>query len=611
MKFHGVRWLLLLIISASAVWAQPLVNVETVLVGDTNNAPHSSSVGSVAYPFRIGKYEVTIGQYSAFLNSVAANDPSGLYNTNMASDLKIAGIARSGSPGSYSYSPTGPNRATNTSASSPSNRPIAYVSWFDAARFCNWLHNGATNGASTEDGAYTLNGATNGVVGKNPSARWWIPTADEWVKAGYYKAGSTNAGYWLYPTQSDEVPGNNNLSGTNRANFRITNNYSSGQPVYTVTGGSLTYPDQNYLTDVGAMDSPSSYGTYDQGGNLYEFTSSTSSFYESGLIAGGGAWLNVAVTLQIESLTPQPATQETADRGFRVAAALPPAPTLTVEQPLGSVLVNDATTNSFGGALTNSTTAALTYTIRNAGAAALNTIAVTLTGANTNQFVLTPPATQQLAPDAATTFVVAFRPQTSGNKTAQVSITSNDTNNNPFIVNLQGYGLATSGDFDNDGLNDAAEFSMRDLGFNWQLAQPALVSALFNNAQQAGLYTPNNVTANPSAFGLFTQSQFNANRTNGRTDVTSNPAAYSLVRATDVPTIRFATKRGNSFSLFLPGSWTRYAQSGMPRGWTFDAKSGVLRGVMPQSGMPSVRLTPYRGSSPGAQVAVQFQPTAK
>jgi formylglycine-generating enzyme required for sulfatase activity len=28
-------------------------------------------------------------------------------------------------------------------------RPVTYVSWFDAARFCNWLHNGRSTGAQT------------------------------------------------------------------------------------------------------------------------------------------------------------------------------------------------------------------------------------------------------------------------------------------------------------------------------------------------------------------------------------------------------------------------------------------------------------------------------
>ena len=81
--------------------------------------------------------------------------------------------------------------------------------------------------------------------------------------------------------------------------------------------------------------------------------------------------------------------------------------------------------------------------------------------------------------------------------------------------------------------------------------------------------------------------------------------------ATPAGTIRMSAKRGSNVSVSLPGNWTRYAQSGMPKGWKFDAKRGVLSGVMPQKGMPSVRLTPYVGNAAGAPLTVQFQPTAK
>ena len=44
------------------------------------------------------------------------------------------------------------------------NCPISYVTWGDAARFCNWLQNGQPTGSegtgTTETGAYTLNGDT-------------------------------------------------------------------------------------------------------------------------------------------------------------------------------------------------------------------------------------------------------------------------------------------------------------------------------------------------------------------------------------------------------------------------------------------------------------------
>ena len=50
----------------------------------------------------------------------------------------------------------GPNGDTYTYG----DKPVVYTSWYDAARFANWVNNGATAGASTETGAYTM---ANGV----------------------------------------------------------------------------------------------------------------------------------------------------------------------------------------------------------------------------------------------------------------------------------------------------------------------------------------------------------------------------------------------------------------------------------------------------------------
>ena len=61
-------------------------NLETVAVGDPGNVGEPSGgpdtiFGAVGYTYNIGKYEVTAGQYTAFLNSAAQTDPYGLYNT--------------------------------------------------------------------------------------------------------------------------------------------------------------------------------------------------------------------------------------------------------------------------------------------------------------------------------------------------------------------------------------------------------------------------------------------------------------------------------------------------------------------------------------------------
>jgi sulfatase modifying factor 1 len=287
--------------------AQPLVTIDTVTVGDAGNAADTTGFGAVANAFAIGKYEVTIGQYTTFLNAVAATDTYRLYNTRMGTTLNIAGIARSGSSGSYSYSVFGSG-----------NRPITFVSWFDAARFANWMNNGATNGASTETGAYTLNGATNGIITKNPGATWWIPSEDEWYKAAYYKGGGTNAGYWVYPTQSDTAPGNIIGGAANQANYRPVDD------IYAVTQSATYSSTQNYLTDAGAFsNSGSAYGTFDQGGNVWEWNDAVNG---SSRGQRGGSWVTFDDSLlQSFAFETDPPTAEADNVGFRVASVPEPS----------------------------------------------------------------------------------------------------------------------------------------------------------------------------------------------------------------------------------------------------------------------------------------------
>src|SRR5262249_17847780 len=152
--------------------------------------------------YNIGKYEVTVGQYTAFLNAVAKADPYGLYKTpspDSAVPSQVVTIQRTGSSPNFSYSVV----------ADWANRPVTEVSWGDAARFANWLANGQPTGAespgTTETGAYTLNGAITSpalmAVSRNAGAKWILPTENEWYKAAYYQPaakGGDSDGYWAY-----------------------------------------------------------------------------------------------------------------------------------------------------------------------------------------------------------------------------------------------------------------------------------------------------------------------------------------------------------------------------------------------------------------------------
>ena len=250
------------------------VTYDLVPVGNAGNAndPATGNLyGGVNYPYQIGKYDVTIGQYTTFLNAVAVTDTYSLYNASMATDFNVAGIARTGSSGSYTYSAI-------TNGGNSANRPITYVSWFDSARFANWMANGQPTGAqsstTTENGAYNVNGATSGnapaknVTNPNTSAAptFFIPNENEWYKAAYFDPtlNSGSGGYYTYATQSNTAPGNVIGSGLNQAN------YYNG--VYSVTQSGAYDSNQNYLTDVGAFSgSGSFYGTFDQSGNVYQW----------------------------------------------------------------------------------------------------------------------------------------------------------------------------------------------------------------------------------------------------------------------------------------------------------------------------------------------------
>jgi formylglycine-generating enzyme required for sulfatase activity len=202
------------------------------------------------------------------------------------------------------------------------NRPITYVSWFDAARFANWMANGQGSG-STENGAYDLTTAPAGTAPAknliNPSTgaapTFYVPTENEWYKAAYYSPtlNSGSGGYYAYATQSDEVPGNVVGSAANQAN------YNNG--VYSVTQSSNNDGSLNYLTDVGAFtNSGSFYGTFDQSGNVNQWNDLDGNGGGSPEVRGG-SWLYSDASYESSSFSsPYAASNESMTVGFRLAS---------------------------------------------------------------------------------------------------------------------------------------------------------------------------------------------------------------------------------------------------------------------------------------------------
>jgi formylglycine-generating enzyme required for sulfatase activity len=286
------RFIAIVVLTLPAV-AQT-ATIDFVTVGNSENDPDSTGYGAVDYEYNIGKYEVTAGQYTEFLNSVAATtDNYGLYNASMWSSIYGCKIEQTVSSGNYSYSV----------ASEYVDRPVNYVSFWDAARFCNWLHNGQ-GGGDTESGSY-INIESQSTFARQDGALYFLPTEDEWYKAAYHENGGN---YSDYPTSSDSTPSNQLVDPDpgNNATFR------SG-------GHTIGYP--YYRTEMGAHErSKSFYGTFDQGGNVYEWNETIVDVVERGV--RGGSFTSNYLDLDAATRGSFHPLGESYDTGFRVAVSI-------------------------------------------------------------------------------------------------------------------------------------------------------------------------------------------------------------------------------------------------------------------------------------------------
>lgn len=213
--------------------------VDFVPVGDPGNAPNAiphyaadPSVGSVDHAFRMGTYEISRDQ---FLKG----------NTLGALGITLTDY---GSP-----------------ESAIRNRPATGISWNEAARFVNWLNTSSGFSPAYKfavqpgEAGYDPNAfielwtpADAGYQAANPyrntQARYFIPNADEWYKAGYYDGAK--GVYYDYPTGSNTEP------------IPVASGTDPGTAVYTF------WPASADVTNAGGR---SPYGTMAQGGNVFDW----------------------------------------------------------------------------------------------------------------------------------------------------------------------------------------------------------------------------------------------------------------------------------------------------------------------------------------------------
>lgn len=260
----------------------------SLMVKVTGGSETSNGYGAVSYDYRIGKYEVTNAQYAKFLNTIGvttSNNSLGLYN-----------------PSQSSFGLT-----WNGSVFVGDNRPVVYVSFYDAARFVNWLTNGGTATSATETGVYTLGDGTG--ITRNADA--WnaggfaIASENEWYRAAYYDPtmNKGEGGFWNYATRSNDCSGDPEAS--NGQNYG-----GSGNGDQTLAVGSFSH-------------APSYFGTYDQGGNVWEWTETIVGTGANRVLRGGSCYGSIAnlsaASGRDDTLA---ATYEGSSRGFRIVSLM-------------------------------------------------------------------------------------------------------------------------------------------------------------------------------------------------------------------------------------------------------------------------------------------------
>ena len=163
------------------------------------------------------------------------------------------------------------------------NEPVTNISWIEAAKYANWLTTGdALRGAYQFSDSTTLLTIDREAALELYKVVYVIPNENEWYKAAYFKSDAS--GYTEYTT-GDTIP----TPG-------VDSNYDSGSSPWAVGSGT----EENN-------------GTYDMGGNAYEWTEEK--------ISRGGSWTDNVDYIKASGLVQSGYEDlELSPFGFRVAA---------------------------------------------------------------------------------------------------------------------------------------------------------------------------------------------------------------------------------------------------------------------------------------------------
>ena len=149
-----------------------------------------------------------------------------------------------------------------------------------------------------------------------------------------------------------------------------------------------------------------------------------------------------------------------------------PDPELTLVTSGGQNVVAQPTV-TFPRALVGGT-GSVTFSLGNAGPGILTVASIQAFG----EFTVTPPPVNTVDAGAAAAFTVTFTPTTNGVRNGVLQIQSNDPVRSNLFVTLTGRGFAPAADDDGDGVSNSAEFGLAGMGFDPEIGNASLVTAL-------------------------------------------------------------------------------------------------------------------------------------